>query len=263
MTAATEVAIIAEKYLQGSTCLTHPQFGFCLFICGRMLLAHSLHYSVMLPPGFDSLINSLQEISSRWNGPHAHEPDSKVDNLASKFASRLAHARDQGPHTLDIRQSAYSEDQNHESAAIPQQNVSGHSNQPGMLSNNQISGPISNEHDLSNGHHFMPEQEGSPDSISLAFPPLPLAFQPHCASATQTAMPSPTSHNQQLHSFYDQSQPEEATFQHATFSDQTMGYDMSGASVDNLNSFFEYSLLPTQRISMFSVQNEKDASSHL
>ena len=93
MAAATEVAIIADKYLLDSTSLTNPQFAFCLFISGRMLLAHSLHYNTALPPEFNSLINSLMEISRRWNGPHATPGASNVaENLASS-ASRSAARR--------------------------------------------------------------------------------------------------------------------------------------------------------------------------
>lgn len=104
MAAATEVAIIADKYLLDSTSLTNPQFAFCLFISGRMLLAHAMHYSLPLSPEFNSLTNSLMEISRRWNGPYA-QPGSgnETENLASKFAARLVQARDQGPHSLDIR----------------------------------------------------------------------------------------------------------------------------------------------------------------
>jgi hypothetical protein len=125
LAAATEVAIIAEKYLQGSISLTNPQFAFCLFVNGRMLLAHSLHYNVPLAPSFDSLTNSLREISRRWNGPHAENGlENETDNLASKFASRLDQARHKGPNALDIRQPVYSEEQNNESTnATPSRNL--------------------------------------------------------------------------------------------------------------------------------------------
>lgn len=262
MTAATEVAIIAEKYLQDSTSLTNPQFGFCLFISGRMLLAHALHYKIMLPPEFDSLINSLQEISRRWNGPRAHETDTRISNLASKFAFRLAQARDQGPHTLDIRQAAYSEDQNPESSSMAQENVSNeasHFIEQGIPRNEgALTSGLNGYQQLNDGNNFMSEQEGSPESISLAFPPLPPAFQPHCVSATHTTMPSPASHYQHPNEFYDQSA--ETAFPLAGFSHQNMGYGMSGTGVNELDSFFEYSFLPTQRISMFSGHNDKESS---
>lgn len=57
--AATEVAIIADKYPGLKD--TNPQFAFCLFICGRMLLAHALHCNTVVPPELDSLTRSLKE----------------------------------------------------------------------------------------------------------------------------------------------------------------------------------------------------------
>ena len=125
LAAATEVALIAEKYLQGSLSLTNPQFAFCLFISGRMLLAHSLHYNVSLPYQFDSLTNSLLEISRRWNGPHVrHGLEIETENLASKFASRLVQARNKGPNALDIRQPAYSEEQHNGNTGVaPSRNL--------------------------------------------------------------------------------------------------------------------------------------------
>lgn len=114
--AASEIAIIAQKFLQYSQSLTNPQFAFCLFISGRMLLAHSVHYGTSLAPEFDSLANSLQEIARRWRGPRI-QPGTGVENLASKFAKRLVQARGQGASArkqdplLDIRKTAYSEGQ--------------------------------------------------------------------------------------------------------------------------------------------------------
>ena len=258
--AATEVAIIADKYLQDSTSLINPQFSFCLFISGRMLLAHSLHYSVVLPQEFESLINSLREISRRWNGPHMNEgSDKRTENLASKFAYRLAQAREQGPHTLDIRQAAYSEEHNQESIDHAPQYISTRSNQlrdhESLADNRAMDPSIGNDHVFNNNNYFMAEQD-SPESISLAFPPLPLAFQPHCPSATQTRMPSPTPQNQQANGYYNM--PGGEAYPGPDYANQNMGYGMSGVGVDDLNSFFEYSFLPNQRISIFSGQNEKE-----
>ncbi|RFU26847.1 hypothetical protein B7463_g9503, partial [Scytalidium lignicola] len=269
MAAATEVTIIAEKYLQDSTSPTNAQFAFCLFISGRILLAHVVHCNIALPSEFDSLINSLMEISRRWNGPHV-EPRSRVaENLASKFATRLVHARNQGPHSLDIRQSAYSEEQIQDptSTQLKQQNsllaeISNTSAGPrNHLPSRTTIPPVG----MINGHTddedtIVVEQEGSPDSISLAFPPLPSAFQPHYASATQTAMPSPLpSHNhmQQLSSFYGQHAQE--TVQTNSNYPDPRGVEYNGAisEFEDLHSFFEYSFLPTQRISMFSGQLDK------
>jgi hypothetical protein len=41
------------------------------------------------------------------------------------------------------------------------------------------------------------------------------------------------------------------------FQDSSMTYDGNGNNFEDLNSFFEYNFIPTQRVSMFSGQNEK------
>jgi hypothetical protein len=266
MTAAKEVAIIAEEYLQDSTIPTSPQFAFCLFISGRMLLAHALYYNTPLPTEVDSLINSLQELSRRWNGPHINENHSNgPPNLASKFAARLAQARDQGPHALDIRQSAYSEEQILSQEGLPAllSRNNNYRNRQDSISNDNCH-TVTNTSDIShaplinaqrvNGDSgaVQVDQEGSPDSISLAFPPLPLAFQPHCPNGGPTRISSPIpslmypiSGNGEYGSVN-------------TFTDSNHGgYGLSGNGFDDLNSFFDYSFLPMQRISVFSGASEK------
>ncbi|KAL5348699.1 hypothetical protein ACLOAV_006117 [Pseudogymnoascus australis] len=260
LAAAMEVAIIAEKYLQDSISLTNPQFAFCLFISGRMLLAHSLHYNIPLPQEFDSLTNSLREISRRWNGPHAQDGLCDVSqNLASKFASRLVHARDQGPHALDLRQAAYSEDNLQSSSAqqaafasqIPQPQP-GHTNLNDTLPNNsiQLALPISQQ--LASGGTMIADQEGSPDSISLAFPPLPLAFQPHGVNPSHIGVPSPGMSNMQHLSEFFGSAEKQGQDSMEGYGDGGMGY---GFEYQNP---LTYSFLPTQRVSMFSEQNGKE-----
>ncbi|KAH8596303.1 fungal-specific transcription factor domain-containing protein [Bisporella sp. PMI_857] len=275
LAAATEVAVIAEKYLEGSTSLTNPQFAFCLFISGRMLLAHASHYNVALPQEFDSLIRSLEEISRRWNGPHVQDnSESRTENLASKFAGRLVQAREQGPHSLDIREAAYSDEQasasrhdglNPAQGRTPQFHtqhfgsspVNNLRSSPELRNNKAPEAFPQNPGQAGSDQFVVAEQEGSPDSITLAFPPLPLAFQPHCASATHTTMPSPSVMNMQQQNLY-YGQPAETGFPASNFPDN---YGVSGGGLDDLNqlnSFFEYSFLPTQRISMFSGQQDRE-----
>lgn len=247
LAAATEVAIIAEKYLQGSVSLTNPQFAFCLFVSGRMLLAHSLHYNVPLAGQFDSLVNSLKEISRRWNGPHTENGlENETTNLASKFASRLVQARHKGPNGLDIRQPVYSEEQNNESSvATPNGNLTSsvgnlHNLEPtvrgmggfspsphGYLSNNPER--IQNL-DIS----ITTDQEDSPESISLAFPPLPLAFQPHCDGVLQARLSSPVPNNMPINSYY--SHQGEPGFT-STYNDPNNAAYTTGSGFENLNFF--------------------------
>ncbi|PQE19847.1 C6 transcription factor protein [Rutstroemia sp. NJR-2017a BVV2] len=262
--AATEVAIIADKYLQDSRIPTNPQFAFCLFVCGRMLLAHALHYNTVVPPELDLLTRSLREISRRWNGPYVQGQATGTDNLASKFATRLDYARKHGPHALDIRQPAYSEEQNSHNtngSAVPRRILrstsshaspsSGNLQYMNGLSHTATPAPFTNAYQLDDQNNILHEQEGSPDSISLAFPPLPLAFQPHCTDGNNTRIPSPALENNQMHSKNGEtdyngfrSLPENGT---ATFN--------AGNGYEDLSSFFDYSFLPTQRISMFSGTN--------
>jgi len=264
MAAATEVAIIAEKYLQDSKIPTSPQFAFCLFISGRMLLAHALHYNTSLPPEFDSLIDSLHELSSRWNGQRANKSLSNgPSNLALKFAARLAQARDQGPHTLDIRQPAYSEDQSLTQEALPASVLHDKSlrNEHQAMTNGNGTSQISMTNGQPTSHSTIPaDQEGSPDSISLAFPPLPLAFQPHCVSGPQTRISSPIpSHAQDPNLLYPIPGNSEYGSMNTFADSNDAGYAVSGNGFDDLNSFFDYSFLPMQRVSMFSGASEKPA----
>ncbi|TVY49129.1 hypothetical protein LOCC1_G001208 [Lachnellula occidentalis] len=258
LAAATEVAVIAEKYLQDSVSLTNPQFAFCLFMGGRMLLAHSLHFNTPLAPQFKSLTNSLFEISRRWNGP----AESETDNLASKFASRLVQARYKGLNSLDIRQAAYSEEQITDgmnpttgpnlrpgaSSLYPMQEIACASIPPASsVSKNGERGDGNMESTM------MMDQEDSPDSISLAFPPLPPAFQPHLASNSQTRISSPVMSGMDAITCYGQHG--EAGFGSTYPDPNVMGYGAgtgNASGFEDLNSFFDYSFVPNQRISMFA-----------
>lgn len=99
---------------------------------------------------------------------------------------------------------------------------------------------------------FIPNQEDSPDSISLAFPPLPLAFQPHCANPSQIGVPSPGMSNmQQLNEFFGGAEKQGQGSMEG-YAEGGMGY---GFEYQNP---LTYSFLPTQRVSMFSGQNGKE-----
>jgi hypothetical protein len=243
MAAAREVSIIADKFLQGADFLTNPQFAFCLFICGRMLIAHSAYYGMPLSEVFDVLVDSLVEISRRWNGPHASvETPRSGDNLASKFACRLSQARQLGPSTLDIRQPAYSENEGLMASlagtrASKAQDGARFSGTAMANQANDITSAISAMGHINRSSGLVPvsmeQQEASPDSISLAFPPLPIAFQ--APSQPQTALHSPS-----LHAL-EPSQNHTAM----QFEQEVGGYEM-------LNSFLDYTFQPDQRISMFS-----------
>lgn len=188
--AAIEVSTIAEHYLRNSRFLANHQFAFCLFVCGRMLLAHANYFQIALATlSFDSLVLSLREIAARWGGESSYSGPSNgpsspsSTNLASKFASRLREARDMGATTYDIRQAAYSEQ-----------------GQSPSRRGTASRGPISEQHayrgEMEHGAYTAAEHgeaqvgwspaqvsvsgrtEGSAsDNLTLAFPPLPQALQ--------------------------------------------------------------------------------------
>ncbi|CAK7212201.1 hypothetical protein SCUCBS95973_001364 [Sporothrix curviconia] len=279
LAAATEVAAIAAHVLRETSLLTSPQIAFCLFICGRMVLAHSLYYRLPLPAVFDSMTDSLWEISRRWRGADSRDnssnnsssstvdnrtADSRAngaaddaaaggsgsghENLASKFASRLVHAKQKGS-LLDIRQAAYSEDNEPmaESAAAAAAAAAASTTSPyGVVFPGSLP-PVSSSHQplpygsgSNRGAGIYPPGTGlgeSPDSMSLAFPPLPLAFQ-------GTPMNNATGHvNENITPGYD-------GMQHgAVYGNGANGLDM----LEDLNSFLDYSFLPDQRVSIYTL----------
>ncbi len=280
LAAASEIAIIAEKFLLGSTILTNPQFAFCLFISGRMLLAHSSYYRVELSADFDSLTNSLLEISKRWNGSYSHvQSKDNKDNLASKFAARLIQAKNDGPGVLDIRKAAYSEEGGQRTAAAsPERPEDDSSSFQKALTNPPPKSDTLNNNTLADGTALTTSgldgngfgtfddrythpgpSESSPDSISLAFPPLPLSFQPHNSSS----MPSPTTTHAQLsiggmyHANMESYDPARSG---PGFQDPAIGFGNSGEDYENLMSFFQYPFLPSQRISTFSNAERLDTT---
>jgi hypothetical protein len=121
ISAAYEIGTIAQQFLQQSSGITHPQLGFCLFIAGRVLLAHATHHGTKLHCVFATISAALQEISARWD----HRRDqhstslSSSNNLASRLHSRLlsaeaamissvTHQTNRIP--LDVGRPVYSED---------------------------------------------------------------------------------------------------------------------------------------------------------
>jgi hypothetical protein len=235
LAAASEVAIIAEEFLRRSTILTNPQFAFCLFICGRLLLAYSSYRNEPLLVPFDSLVESLLETSRRWKGLDVM-PESETVNLASKFATRLIDARREGQGALDLRDPVYSDDQYVEKNPIGLQATGTVFPQSEISSMSRL-GPaegINHGGTPSPGDH----QEASPDSISMAFPPLPLSFRgpisftnPSANGPNLTMTPGGTISGVGLH---------------ATIPDGgTNGYEA-------IEAFLDSSFAPDQRVSVFS-----------
>lgn len=198
--AASEIATIGQQFLSFSPIFTNPQFSFCLFIAGRMLLAHARYNNVAIPSALETLIASLLEISQRWTG-RSETAVPRGDNLASIFAKRLIEAQNDDLASsycpsLDIRQTAYSDESNEQPPATSIDNSP--SDKDLFLpraSDVSIAAACNNKSKL--------EEPLGLDSFSLAFPPLPLAFQrnfpivpnnEHLPLSTQTAENGTSSH---------------------------------------------------------------------
>lgn len=175
--AASEIATIGQQFMSFSPIFTNPQFSFCLFISGRMLLAHARHNQALVPPAIDTLIAILLEISQRWTGCNETN-DSCSDNLASSFAKRLIEARNNSMETLypslDIRQTAYSEESKSQTQQVP--NTGMEASVAPLFSPKTVNA-VSRARNMS--IQSAQASVNSFDSITLAFPPLPPAFQPN------------------------------------------------------------------------------------
>lgn len=89
--AGIEISTISTKYLVKS----HPdspvssQFAFCLFLAARVLLIHWRYSpSGQLAPEFWALIQSLEELSRRWNG-FSDDSTNAHSNVFKKYMTRL------------------------------------------------------------------------------------------------------------------------------------------------------------------------------
>lgn len=255
LAAATEVIIIAAQFLACTDTVTNPQFSFCLFICGRMLLAHATFYRGPLSPHFDSLLDSLWEISRRWTGPKAPAYATKQnDNLASKFAMRLVQARNNNDSSaVDISQSAFSEKptlRRHEDASRSPMIASrinmahGADDVRPMNKSNpcEFEAPVVADSTTNYPARGGLDGKESPESILLAFPPLPLAFQPQ-----RNADPDNLAGSR----MEDAGTNGTAVYRSR---EHNIGFAMpsDGHNFQLLDSFWEYSVPPTDRISMFS-----------
>ncbi|TEA13441.1 Citrinin biosynthesis transcriptional activator mrl3 [Colletotrichum sidae] len=88
--AAVEIAIIAENYLKHAPPIMplSSQFAFCIFVSARVLLLRWRNEpGGELVAEFWSLVQILDQMASRWAGPHSLEP--ARDNLAGKYSRKL------------------------------------------------------------------------------------------------------------------------------------------------------------------------------
>jgi hypothetical protein len=250
--AAKEVALITDTFLRDADYLPNPQFSFCLFVCGRMLITHAAYSATPIAEEFETLVNSLTEIGIRWAGPLAAGSSVYGNNLASKFASRLLKDKTSVPKASDIRQAAYSD---HD--PIPGQTGSkdqasrlGQYRPMNMPGNHLSSGDW---HDArSSDVHLAPAsqpQHSPPDSVSMAFPPLPIALQMPTGNLS-AGTPLDFANMEQCTPIF-----------HATKEHQMIGPGMQCkdgvTGFEALNSYLDYSYPVDQRVSMFSHLDEE------
>lgn len=246
LAAAIEVSTIAQQFLRNSMFLANHQFAFCLFVCGRMLLAHSSYFRIPLAPSFDSLIESLREVSKRWNGLALPLSSSvRSGDLASKFASRLSEARDLGPTTFDIRQAAYSDDsrgglgRRRERLQLRQQGLSRSFSQESFPPDDFQTSTIWNGGDAT----LTSYTDASPESITLAFPPLPQAFQ--APSGSHAHITTPALPMNGMYGFPDIAPAAMGSTGMSEDGQQYQGFE-------DISAYLDGSFLPDQRISMYS-----------
>jgi hypothetical protein len=91
--AAIEISTIAKNFLQvtekaNDTMAVAPQFSFCVYIAARFLLSLWRVEGSGLLPSFWDLLGVLEDVATRWSGPHGLSIGVKK-NLAAKYAHAL------------------------------------------------------------------------------------------------------------------------------------------------------------------------------
>ncbi|RBR11933.1 hypothetical protein FVER53590_14130 [Fusarium verticillioides] len=112
--AGVEISTIARKYLESTPDplpITSP-FAFCLYIAAKMLLIHwKSDPSNDRLDDFESITQSLQEMSRRWNGASKEQPK----DLAFKYVTKLKdmYRRFQEDQSFKIIVSDYTQEMEH------------------------------------------------------------------------------------------------------------------------------------------------------
>ncbi|KAI2950735.1 transcriptional regulator family: Fungal Specific TF [Aspergillus niger] len=238
--AASEIATIANQFLSFSPIFTNPQFSFCLFIAGRTLLAHARYNRVPPSPALNTLIANLMEISQRWTRHHDASESQQEESLAFKFATRLIEAQQNRTSasrpSLDIRTTAYSDESKEEMYKDPMG-----TNQDDLPDYESLSRPLQ----LAS----FPSQESTSctfDPFSLAFPPLPPAFQQDFSPTGLDPL-----------SFYNMQLPSESmssplgTRSHGSGSQHDSESSMTSLLPTDISHLFDMTSSPGQRISYY------------
>ncbi|GAB7354321.1 hypothetical protein MBLNU459_g4837t1 [Dothideomycetes sp. NU459] len=173
ITAATEISNIARQYLSMSAGITNPQFAFCLFVAGRVLLANSAYGKTELHPIFDEIILSLSQIAKRWAGSESEATNEGKESLAYRFVVRLKRAKDtigelstgNARVALNLHQPVYSGDDDDNGGDVDQEIA--------PTTNVVQAVPIVEDRFDMTGAVF----ETSPSSFSMAYSAFPHSFE--------------------------------------------------------------------------------------
>ena len=167
------------------------------------------------------------------------------ENLASKFEARLVQERSQSYASLDISRPALSEDSAAKPTPVRMGAGTGAFTMDRMMANMSHTDfgnmGLSNAH-IDCGYSFMDATDGSPDSISLAFPPLPLSFHPQTLPNAKSKITSPYA-SSGIHN-------NSHLAQHCA--GETGLQEGDGTGFAALGSYLDQPFPPNQRISVFS-----------
>ncbi|KAJ6446085.1 signal peptide-containing protein [Purpureocillium lavendulum] len=258
LAAAKEVAIITDNFLRCTDFLVNPQFSFCLFVCGRMLITHAAYSGTPLTQEFETLVHALQEVSRRWNGSHASLTMAKpCDDLASKFASRLLNDRTSVPDMGDMRQAVYSDV--HVTLDLPSSPKPSHV-QGSAAAGYDFYNPATNLGQAIQFSENAPsrcpntevlQQDSPPDKVSMAFPPLPVALEMSTLGQSSTTQKD-LGHVVPASAMYD------AAAANPAASSTSAAYETGDSMFEMLNSYLDLGYPADQRISMFSHFGDGD-----
>ncbi|UKZ78970.1 hypothetical protein TrVFT333_006719 [Trichoderma virens FT-333] len=228
---ATEsLSLVTSFFLQHDLDFSDPHQFQLWLVRFKQLDLRLIQWKIFLPkPWREALYN----ISTRWNGPFADDANGETHNLASKFATRLTQARQRDQHILDIREPVYSDDQYIDKSTVNSAGRSGSTS--GSFTHGvdatAVGVPTPSLSDL---------HGASPDSISMAFPPLPLSLQgqiPYTNHSKAMPIESPRAG---------------VAMQGAQATDPILA-DIH--SYDGADAFLDPSFPPDQRVSVFSYSN--------
>ncbi|KAK7203036.1 fungal-specific transcription factor domain-containing protein [Myxozyma melibiosi] len=175
LAAAKEICNMTSRYLNAMDGIVNPQFGFCLFVCGRMLLCHSSFTNTELLPEFSLIIDALGELALRWRGDYYGVGE--MDNLFARFQRSLISARTQmranENEKIDIRAPVYAATSTREmdqAKSLPQSPATSKSQHYATMATFE---PSSSSQGIKPNNEMSSERL-APNSTS---PPLPISFQ--------------------------------------------------------------------------------------